>query len=215
LNLNYKSYWRKTGLKGKWGKIFLERISLHNPKNVLEIGVFCGVTARNICDLLNKVNGNNFNYIGVDLFGGEQSEVKDEIEPMFLKDQKFSNPFKNIYYNYILKENLNSIKSVSKLLKKYSNNIKLIAGDTNKVLKELDLQNIDFTFLDGGHSYQTVINDLTILHDSMKDKKKVILCDDYGKESYIPEVEKAVNDFTKQNNLELNIIENRFAEIIT
>ena len=215
MNFNYKSYWRKTGLKGKWGNIFLERISLHNPKNILEIGVFCGVTARNICDLLNKVNGNNFNYIGVDLFGGNQSEDKDEIEPKFLKDQKFSNPFKNIYYNYILKENLNSIKSVSKLLKKYSNNIKLIAGDTNKVLKELDLQNIDFTFLDGGHSYQTVINDLTTLYGSMKDKKKVILCDDYGKESYIPEVEKAINDFTKQNNLELNIIENRFAEIIT
>ena len=215
MSLNYKSYWRKTGLKGKWGNIFLERISLHNPKNILEIGVFCGVTARNICDLLNKLNGNNFNYIGVDLFGGNQSEDKDEIEPKFLKDQKFSNPFKNIYYNYILKENLNSIKSVSKLLKKYSNNIKLIAGDTNKVLKELDLQNIDFTFLDGGHSYQTVINDLTTLYGSMKDKKKVILCDDYGKESYIPEVEKAINDFTKQNNLELNIIENRFAEIIT
>ena len=215
MNLSYKSYWRKTGLKGKWGNIFLQRISNYNPKNVLEIGVFCGVTARNICDLLNKVNGNNFNYIGVDLFGGNQSEDKDEIEPKFLKDQKFSNPFKNIYYNYILKENLNSIKSVSKLLKKYSNNIKLIAGDTNKVLKELDLQNIDFTFLDGGHSYQTVINDLTTLYGSMKDKKKVILCDDYGKESYIPEVEKAINDFTKQNNLELNIIENRFAEIIT
>ena len=215
MNVNYKSYWRKTGLKGKWGNIFLERISLHNPKNILEIGVFCGVTARNICDLLNKVNGNNFNYIGVDLFGGDQSEDKDEIEPKFLKDQKFSNPFKNIYYNYILKENLNSIKSVSKLLKKYSNNIKLIAGDTNKVLKELDLQNIDFTFLDGGHSYQTVINDLTTLYGTMKYKKKVILCDDYGKESYIPEVEKAINDFTKQNNLELNIIENRFAEIIT
>ena len=29
------------------------------------------------------------------------------------------------------------------------------------------------------------------------------------------EVEKAVNNFTKQNSLELNIIENRFAEIIT
>ena len=145
----------------------------------------------------------------------DRNEHKDEIEPTFLKDQKFSNPLKNIYYNYILKENLNSIKSVSKLLKKYSNNIKLIAGDTNILLKELDLQNIDFTFLDGGHSYQTVINDLTTLYSSMKDKKKVILCDDYGKESYIPEVEKAVNDFTKQNNLKLNIIENRFAEIIT
>jgi len=215
LNLSYKSYWRKTGLKGKWGNIFLERLSNHNPKNVLEIGVFCGVTARNTCDLLNKTNGKNFSYIGIDLFGSDQKEQKDEIEPTFLKDQKFSNPLKNIYYNYILKENLNSIKSVNKLLDKYSDNIKLIAGDTNKVLKEINLQNIDFTFLDGGHSYQTVMNDLTILYGSMKDKKKVILCDDYGKESYIPEVEKAVNDFTKQNNLKLNLIENRFAEIIT
>ena len=215
MSLNYKSYWRKSGLKGKWGNIFLERLLNNNPSNVLEIGVFCGVTARNTCDLLSKTNGKNFSYIGVDLFGGNQNEQKDEIEPTFLKDQKFSNPLKNIYYNYILKENLNSIKSVNKLLDKYSDNIKLIAGDTNKVLKEIDLNNIDFTFLDGGHSYQTVINDLTILYESMKGKKKVILCDDYGKESYIPEVEKAINDFTKQNNLKLNLIEDRFAEIIT
>ena len=215
MQLKYKSYWRKSGLKGKWGNIFLERLLNHNPKNVLEIGVFCGVTARNTCDFLNKVNGKNFSYIGVDLFGGYQNEHKDEIEPTFLKNQKFSNPLKNIYYNYILKENLNSIKSVSKLLKNYTDNIKLIAGDTNKVLKELDLQNVDFTFLDGGHSYQTVINDLTILYESMKDKKKVILCDDYGQESYIPEVEKAINDFAKKNNLKLKLIENRFVEIIT
>ena len=215
MNLSYKSYWRKTGLKGKWGNIFLQRLLNYNPKNVLEIGVFCGVTARNTCDLLSKTNGKNFSYIGVDLFGSDQNEQKDEIEPTFLKDQKFSNPLKNIYYNYILKENLNSIKSVNKLLDKYSDNIKLIAGDTNKVLKEIDLNNIDFTFLDGGHSYQTVINDLTILYESMKGKKKVILCDDYGKESYIPEVENAINDFKIRNNLELNIIENRFAEIIT
>jgi len=215
LSLNYKTYWRKSGLKGKWGNIFLERLSKNNPKNVLEIGVFCGVTARNTCDLLSKTNGKNFSYIGVDLFGSDQNEQKDEIEPTFLKDQKFSNPLKNIYYNYILKENLNSIKSVNKLLDKYRDNIKLIAGDTNKVLKEIDLDDIDFTFLDGGHSYQTVINDLTILYESMKGKKKVILCDDYGKESYIPEVEKAINDFTKQNNLKLNLIDNRFAEIIT
>ena len=215
MNLSYKSYWRKTGLKGKWGNIFLERLSNYNPKNVLEIGVFCGVTAKNTCDFLNKSNGNNFTYTGIDLFGSNQSDGRDEIKPNFLKDQKFSNPLKNIYYNYILKENLNTIESVQKLLQEYSQNIKLIAGDTNKVLKEINLQNIDFVFLDGGHSYQTVINDLTILYENMKGKKKVILCDDYGKESYIPEVEKAVNNFTKQNSLELNIIENRFAEIIT
>ena len=215
MNLSYKSYWRKTGLKGKWGNIFLQRISTYNPKNVLEIGVFCGVTARNTCDLLEKINGKDFSYVGVDLFGSDQSEKKDEIEPTFLKNQKFSNPLKNIYYNYILRENLNSVESVSRLLKRYNENIKLIAGDTNRVLKEINLQNIDFVFLDGGHSYQTVINDLSIIYGGMKNKKKVILCDDYGKESYIPEVEKAINDFTKQNNLKLNLIENRFAEIIT
>ena len=215
MQLKYKSYWRKSGLKGKWGNIFLQRISTYNPKNVLEIGVFCGVTARNTCDLLEKINGKDFSYVGVDLFGSDQSEKKDEIEPTFLKNQNFSNPLKNIYYNYILRENLNSVESVSRLLKRYNENIKLIAGDTNRVLKEINLQNIDFVFLDGGHSYQTVINDLTIIYGGLKNKKKVILCDDYGKESYIPDVEKAINDFTKQNNLELNIIENRFAEIIT
>ena len=215
MQLKYKSYWRKSGLKGKWGNIFLEKLSNYNPKNVLEIGVFCGVTAKNICDFLYNSNGNNFSYTGIDLFGIDQNNKRDEIKPNFLKDQKFSNPLKNIYYNYILKENLNSIESVRKLLQQYSQNIKLIAGDTNKVLKEIDLQKIDFVFLDGGHSYETVINDLTILYEIMKDKKKVILCDDYGKESYIAEVEKAINDFIKKNNLKLNLIENRFAEIIT
>ena len=215
MKLNYKTYWRKTGLKGKWGNIYLERISHHKPKNFLEIGVFCGVTARNTCDFLKKINGDNFNYIGIDLFGGEKNNSIDEIEPRFLLNQKFSNPLKNIYYNLILRENLNSLKSVQKLLKKYNNNTKLIAGDTNSVLKKINLKDIDFVFLDGGHSYQTVYNDLTNLYDQMKDKKKVILCDDYGSESYIPEVEKAINDFRKKNNLQLNLIENRFAEIIT
>ena len=215
MQLKYKSFWRKSGLKGKWGDVFLERLSNYNPKNVLEIGVFCGVTAKNTCDFLYKSNGNDFTYTGIDLFGSNQSDKRDEIKPNFLKDQKFSNPLKNIYYNYILKENLNSIESVQKLLQEYSQNIKLIAGDTNKVLKEIDLQKIDFVFLDGGHSYETVINDLSILYESMKDQKKVILCDDYGKESHIAEVEKAINDFTNKNNLKLNLIENRFAEIIT
>ena len=215
MKLNYKTYWRKTGLKGKWGNIYLERIFHHKPKNFLEIGVFCGVTARNTCDFLKEINGDSFNYIGIDLFGGEKNNSIDEIEPKFLLNQKFSNPLKNIYYNLILRENLNSLKSVQKLLKKYNNNIKLIAGDTNSVLKEIDLKNIDFVFLDGGHSYQTVYNDLTNLCVHMKDKKKIILCDDYGSESYIPEVEKAINDFKKKNNLQLNLIENRFAEIIT
>ena len=214
MSLNYKSYWRKTGLKGKWGNIFLERVSFHKPKNFLEIGVFCGVTARNTCDCLNKINGINFNYTGIDLFGGGKNTSIDEIEPKFLLNQKFSNPLKNIYYNFLLRENLNSISSVQKLLTKYKNNIKLIAGDTNSVLNNIDLNKIDFIFLDGGHSYETVTNDLEILYKSLNGKKAVVLCDDYGDESYIKEVRNAIDDFVKKNNLRFELIENRFAELI-
>ena len=213
MNLNYKSYWRKTGLKGKWGNIYLERILHHKPQNFLEVGVFCGVTARNTCHYLKKINGDNFTYLGVDLFGGDKNSLKDEIEPTFLLNQKFSNPFKNIYYNFILKEDLNSIQSVKKLLKKYNNNVKLIAGDTNSVLREINLKNINFVFLDGGHSYQTVTNDLKVLYESLKGKNCIILCDDYGKESFIKEVHCAINDFANENRVRIELIENRFAEL--
>ena len=76
----------------------------------------------------------------------------------------------------------------------------------------MDLQNIDFTFLDGGHSYQTVINDLTVLYKSMKDKKKVILCDDYDL-TYAPGVKKAIDEYVLLNNFNLRILSSRFAEI--
>ena len=215
MKLNYKTFWRKSGLKGKWGEIYLSRLEKYKPKNFLEIGVFCGVTARNTCDYLFQVHKNNFNYTGIDLFGGYKKSTDHEIEPEFLKDQKFSNPLKNLYYNYIFKENLNSLDSVKNLLKRYKDNIKLIAGDTNTVLDKVNLKNVDFVFIDGGHSYETVMNDLTILYENLKGKNKVLLCDDYGKASYISEVERAINDFSKKKNLNVNIIEDRFAEIIT
>ena len=213
--LKYKSYWRKTGLKGKWGNIYLDQLNKYKPKNFLEIGVFCGVTARNTCDYLSQIHGNQFRYIGVDLFGRTQINQKDEIEPNFLKNQKFSNPLKNIYYNYIIKENLNSLTSNKKLLQKYEKNIQLIAGDTNEILKDIDLSSIDFVFLDGGHSYETVLNDLEEIYKSLRNRNKVILCDDYGEASFIKEVKNAIDDFTKSNNINISIIENRFAKLIT
>jgi hypothetical protein len=53
--LIYKKYYRKTSLKQKGvGSFFLEEISKKNPKMFLEIGVFHGVTARNVCELFIK-----------------------------------------------------------------------------------------------------------------------------------------------------------------
>jgi len=163
----------------------------------LEVGVFCGVTARNVCELLQEINKNDFKYIGIDLFGQKYSE--DEVVPQYLKKQKFSNPLKNFFYNFILRENLNSYESVKNFLKKFSKNITLIEGNSNTILKNLDTKNIDFIFLDGGHSFTTVYQDLNLIYEKIcNNKGSVLLCDDYEDSSYITGVKKAVDKFSHE-----------------
>jgi hypothetical protein len=147
------------------------------------------------------------------LFGSDKISTDDEIEPNFLKTQYFSNPFKNIYYNHIKRENLNSLESVSAFLKKFETQVNLLKGDSRQNLEKVYLKEVDYVFLDGGHSYDTVISDLNILHKGLK-KNSTILCDDYAHSFSIQEVTRAINDFTKENNLHVKILANRFAEII-
>ena len=212
MHIKYKKYWRKTGLKNNWGDNFLNIVNNHKPKNFLEIGVFCGVTARNVCELLKNIYGDKFSYIGVDLFGNNISN--DEKVPNYLIKQQFSNPIKNFFYNIIIRENLNSFESVKKFLKKFSKNVTLIQGNSNYILKKLDLKKIDFTFLDGGHSYETVFTDLNLIYSGVKSNPEaIILCDDYEDASYISGVKKAVDQFVKEKNLKLEIVEKRFAKI--
>jgi predicted O-methyltransferase YrrM len=215
LNFKFKKYWRKTGLNEKWGSLLLSIISEKKPKNFLEVGVFCGVTSRNVCELLNTIHNGDFSYTGFDLFGEKTDQELNEAEPEYIKNQKFSNPLKHIYYNLLLKENLNSTTSIEKFLKKFKNNINLVKGDTNKTLTQADLSKIDFAFVDGGHSYETTYNDLTMLYSSMKNRSKTIVCDDYIDTSYITDVKKAVDDFVKENNLNLEVIKNKFVLITT
>ena len=59
------------------------------------------------------------------------------------------------------------------------------------------------------------MHDLTVLYENLKGKNKVLLCDDYGKASNISEVTRAINDFSEKKSLNINVIEDRFAEIIT
>jgi len=66
--LKYKKYFRKTSLKQKGaGDFFLSEVKAKNPKTFLEVGVFHGVTARNICELLYTIHKDEFKYIGLDL----------------------------------------------------------------------------------------------------------------------------------------------------
>ena len=208
VKLKYKKYFRKTSLKQKGvGEFFLKEVAINKPKVFLEIGVFHGVTARNVCELLNSLHGNEFKYVGLDLFE-ENIENEGEVIP----NTKFSNPLKNIYFNYIKKLDPYSLEAVNDLLKKFKNNVSLIKGNSNVILKKIDMSKIDYVFLDGGHDYQTVKNDLNCCREVIVNGG-TILCDDYDL-SYAPGVKKAIDEFSSEHELKCSIICNdRFAKI--
>ena len=208
VSLKYKKYFRKTSLKQKGvGDFFLKEVEKKKPKTFLEVGVFHGVTARNICELLFKIHNKDFKYIGLDLFE-TNNENKDEIIP----NTNFKNLFKKIYFNYIKELDPYSKEGVEDLLKKFKSNIHLIKGNSNVVLKKMDMNKVDYIFLDGGHEYNTVKNDLNNCINIFN-SNGTILCDDYDL-SYAPGVKLAIDEFVKENNLSCEILcNNRFAKI--
>ena len=206
--MKYKKYFRKTSLKQKGhGDFLLNEVRKEKPKIFLEIGVFHGVTARNICELLYQTYKNDFKYIGLDLFV-ENEENKNEVIP----NNTFNNPLKRFYFKYIKKQNPYSLESVRGLLKKFEKNVHLIKGNSNKVLKKIEMSKIDYVFLDGGHEYNTVKNDLDNCIEVIK-KGGSVLCDDYNLGS-APGVKRAIDEFVKKNQLNVEILcDNRFAKI--
>ena len=124
----------------------------------------------------------------------------------------FSNPFKKIYFQYIKKQNPYSLDAVQELLIKFKNNVHLIKGNSNKILKKIEMSEIDYVFLDGGHDYNTVKNDLNNCEEVIKNSG-TILCDDYNL-SYAPGVKKAIDEFVEKKNLKCELMLNhRFAKI--
>ena len=206
--MRFKKYWRKTSLKNnKDGDFLLNHIEKVKPKNFLEIGVFHGVTSRNVCEILYLLHGNNFKFTGIDLFLNDPKSFEDE----YIPKTTFSNPLKSIYYRFIVKKDPYSLQSVNKLLKKFKKNVNIIKGNSNEVLKKINLNEIDYVFVDGGHKYETVKNDLENLTQIINNGG-IILCDDYNL-SYAPGVKEAIDEYILQNKYSLKILNSRFAEI--
>ena len=204
--MKYKKYFRKTSLKQKnIGDLFLKEIQKSNPKSFLEIGIFHGVTARNVCELMSKNHGQNFSYTGIDIFD-EGDEYKDEVVPV----KTFNNPLKNFYFKYIKKQNPYSLEAVEDLLSKFRENITLLKGNSNEILKNIQFEKIDFIFIDGGHKYETVKKDLIYSH-MLLNNKGTILCDDYNLSQALG-VRKAIKEFSDENKIKYEIIHERFAK---
>ena len=206
VNKIYKKYFRKSYLSsGVNGDILLEDISKYNINTILEIGVFQGVTGRNICELLSRTE-KDFKYIGIDVFDSMYDKQK-EILPIM----KSSNPLKNIYYKYFKKTEPYSLEGVKQFLKKFERNVILYKGNSNQVLRNFVHKNINYIIIDGGHSYETVIEDLN-LSAKILSPQGIIMCDDYI-HNQAPGVKMAVDEFVKKNDFKIEVINKRMAKL--
>ena len=209
--MKFRYYFRKSSFKKDINSAFLlmSQIENYQPKVFLEVGVFQGVTSRNVCELLNKINKGNFLFYGIDIFESTNNEINNR--EMTVKHNKISNPIKHLLFNIILKKNLFSIDSIYKFLGKFKNNVKLYKGLSNSELLKIDLSAVDMVFLDGGHSYKTVREDLSLILKQIK-KEKIIICDDYDQLNY--GVKKAVDEIKDQVTDVINL-NGRLVKIIT
>ena len=194
---NYKFYFRKSSFKKdiKNANLLLEILKENKPLNFLEVGVLEGVTSRNICELLKKIHNRNFTFTGIDLFGEDVTKNNQkEFTPI---SNKISNPIKWFFFKIILRMNPHSKRCVEYLLRKFKNSITIHQGYSKDILEKINLKKINFVFLDGGHSYNTVKDDLSILISKLANGS-IILCDDYNIKHY--GVKKAVDEFKKMND---------------
>ena len=193
--MKFKYYFRKSSLKKdiNSANILLDQIEIYKPKNFIEVGVFQGVTSRNVCEKLYEIHKENFLFHGIDIF--EDTNINIDNKEMTIKHNKISNPFKHLIFNIILRKNLFSIDSIYSFLKKFKNNVRLYKGFSETELPKIDMSKIDMVFLDGGHSYETVRSDLSLILKGIK-KNKIIICDDYDQVDY--GVKRAVDEILKQ-----------------
>ena len=132
----------------------LDVIKVHKPQTYCEIGLHNGFTARQTCDELIKYNSKIY-FEGYDAF-----ETVDKKEANG-KSQSSENHYKQA---------IKRLESVKRKSPDFT--YKIYKGYTTETLKP---KKFDLVYIDGGHSYDTVLHDYNMVKDS-----KIILFDDYN-----------------------------------
>lgn len=146
-------------------KKILDLIDIFQPQTIAEIGVWNGQNAiRMVNTALN--NHSHVSYIGYDLFE-DANTITDEEE-------------------FNIKPH-HSVQDVEALIREHTHNsdITLVKGNTRETLKPLC---VDFVFLDGGHSLETIASD----YEAVK-RSSVIVLDDF----YLPDENGDMPDISK------------------
>tara|TARA_R110000823_G_scaffold267453_1_gene387420 strand:+ start:7909 stop:8502 length:594 start_codon:yes stop_codon:yes gene_type:complete len=147
-------------LHGRY-KTLIEEVAKRKPLTIVEIGTHAGNSAIAMVDEAREHNRKGVFYYGFDIF-----EMADKNHKEFMK--KEFNGKKPV----ILGE-------VTKRLKSNGIKHKLLVGKSESTLKKFSPDRfIDFVFIDGGHSIETIENDWNQIKYLM-DKNTVVIFDDY------------------------------------
>lgn len=128
-------------------------ISKIHPQRIMEIGVYTGGNSGVMIDEAVK-HRNDVEYWGFDLF-----EVPEGGREEFIKTP-------------------HSIEKVAARLAGRGAEIHLIQGNTVDTMKDESIPKMDFIFIDGGHSYETIASDWSNVQRLMHDAT-VVIFDDY------------------------------------
>jgi len=157
-------------------------------------------------DEMMKVFEKNLIIAELGVFEGEFSKKIKEIcnpKKLFLVDLFHGNfgsgdkDGKN--YHYVQLED-----EMKKIIKHFENDdeVKVIKSSTVEFLNSIEDEYLDMVYIDADHSYNSVLNDLKLSY--VKTKKGGYICGhDYVQKT---EAEKAVNDFCKEMNLNIEYL---------
>tara|TARA_R100000008_G_scaffold85460_1_gene75458 strand:+ start:4894 stop:5484 length:591 start_codon:yes stop_codon:yes gene_type:complete len=146
-------------LRGRYVTL-IEEVAKRKPKTILEIGTHCGNSAIHMVNEAKKHVGRNDDvfYYGFDIFDwGDKEFMESEFNG---------------------KRSAKLGKTKLRLDKAGINN-KLHVGNTKNTLKKFSPDRfIDFVFIDGGHSVETIASDWGYVKHLM-DRETVVIFDDY------------------------------------
>ncbi len=131
------------------------------PRRIMEIGTWNGEHSRQMIEQA-KIYSPDVEYYGFDLF---------EASPILEKESQGSKGSPTTGRRLRVEE-------VQEKLNATGAKITLVKGDTNVTLQETSLPFMDFVFIDGGHSLQTIQNDWDNVKKVMG-LRTVVIFDDY------------------------------------
>jgi len=147
-------------LRGRY-KTLIEEVAKRKPLTIVEIGTHAGNSAIAMIDEAREHNPKGVFYYGFDIF-----EMADKGHKAFM--QKEFNGKKPV-----------TLGEVKKRLRSHGIKHELFVGKSESTLKKFSPNRfIDFVFIDGGHSIETIESDWNYIKYLM-DKNTVVIFDDY------------------------------------